>query len=43
VRKIVVARDKLRPLNEREMDQKHAVLHQEAATVRRSHPPLPPA
>ena len=34
MRKIVVARDKLRPLNERELDQKHAVLHQEAASVR---------
>merc|ERR1719197_1115718 len=31
VRKIVVARDKLRPLSERELTQKHAVLHEEAA------------
>ena len=34
VRKIVVARDKLRPLNEREMGQRNAVLHEEAAGVR---------
>merc|ERR1711871_1422994 len=43
VRKIVVARDKLRPLNERELDQKHAVLHEEAAAgARGSAPGGPP-
>lgn len=39
VRKIVVARDKLRPLSERELTQKHAVLHEEAAEKARGGAP----